>query len=153
MKALPSLLFLKEKHCGKLKGRTCISRAPQRAYIPQEDVVLPTVATFTTAAITAKEKWVVQCYNISSAFVNTNVDKNILMVLKGKLMEMMVHIAPQIYRKYIAVDRKWTLGLYAKLQKTIYGLMRASLLFYRKLRKELEEYGFVVNPYDPCVAN
>jgi hypothetical protein len=31
--------------------------------------------------------------------------------------------------------------------------MRVSLLFYRKLRKELEEYGFVVSPYDPCVAN
>ena len=31
--------------------------------------------------------------------------------------------------------------------------MRASLLFYRKLRKELEAYGFVVNLYDPCVAN
>ncbi len=39
------------------------------------------------------------------------------------------------------------------LQKALYGLMRASLLFYQKLRKELEEYGFVVNPYDPCVAN
>ena len=31
--------------------------------------------------------------------------------------------------------------------------MRAALLFYRKLRKELEEYGFVINPEDPCVAN
>ena len=31
--------------------------------------------------------------------------------------------------------------------------MRASLLFYRKLRKELEEYGFEVTPHDPCVAN
>ena len=31
--------------------------------------------------------------------------------------------------------------------------MRASLLFYRKLRKELEGYGFEVNPYNPCVAN
>ncbi len=31
--------------------------------------------------------------------------------------------------------------------------MRVSLLFYRKLRKELEEYGFVVKPYDLCVAN
>jgi hypothetical protein len=39
------------------------------------------------------------------------------------------------------------------LQKALYGLMRASLLFYRKLQKELEEYGFEVNPYDPCVAN
>jgi hypothetical protein len=31
--------------------------------------------------------------------------------------------------------------------------MRASLLFYRKLRKKLEDYGFEVNPYNPCVAN
>ncbi len=40
-----------------------------------------------------------------------------------------------------------------KLQKALYGLMRASLLFYRKLRKELEDFGFTVNPYDPCVGN
>ena len=31
--------------------------------------------------------------------------------------------------------------------------MRASLLFYRKLRKEMEDYGFKVNPYDPCMVN
>jgi hypothetical protein len=31
--------------------------------------------------------------------------------------------------------------------------MRASILFYRKLRKEFEEYGLAVNPYNPCVAN
>jgi len=35
----------------------------------------------------------------------------------------------------------------------LYGLMRASLLFYRKLRKEREDVGFTANPYDPCVAN
>jgi hypothetical protein len=40
--------------------------------------------------------------------------------------------------------------LYVKLQKALYGLMRAILLFYRKLRKELEDFGFTVNPYDPC---
>jgi len=27
------------------------------------------------------------------------------------------------------------------------------LLFYKKLRKDMESIGFVVNPYDPCVAN
>ena len=75
------------------------------------------------------------------------------MVLKGELAEMMVLIAPQIYRKHITIDGKGSPVLYVKLQKALYGLMRASLLFYQKLRKELEEYGFVVNPYDPCVAN
>jgi len=76
-----------------------------------------------------------------------------IMVLKGDLADMMMQIAPEIYRKYITVDRKGTRILYVKLQKALYGLMRASLLFYWKLRKEFEEYGLVVTPYDPCVAN
>jgi hypothetical protein len=51
------------------------------------------------------------------------------------------------------VNRKGTPMLYVKLQKALYGLMRASLIFYRKLRKELKEFGFVINPYDPCKGN
>ncbi len=94
---------------------------------------------FITSAIAASEKRHVRCYNVPSAFVIMDVDENVLMVLKGELAEMMVHIAPQIYRKYITVDRKGMPMLYVKLQKALYGLMRASLLFYRKLRKELEE--------------
>jgi len=75
------------------------------------------------------------------------------MVLNGELADMMIQIAPEIYRTYITVDRKGTRILYVKLQKALYGLMRASLLFYQKLRKEFEQYGLVVNPYHPCVAN
>ena len=117
---------------------------------------MPMVSTesrFITASIAAHEHRKVRCYNIPSAFVNTDVDKDVLMVLKGDLVEMMIQIAPQVYRKYVTVDKKRTPILYIKLQKALNGLMSASLLFYRKLRKELEEYGFEVNPYDPCVAN
>ncbi len=59
MKALSSLLFLKEKHTGKVKGRACINGAPQRAYIPKEEAVLPTMATesiFITGVIAANKK-------------------------------------------------------------------------------------------------
>jgi hypothetical protein len=97
-----------------------------------------TQSVFITSAIAASEKRHVRCYDVPSAFVNTDVDENVLMVLKGELADMMVHIAPQIYRKYITVDRKGTAMLYTMLQKVLYGLMRVSLLFYRKLRKELE---------------
>ncbi len=105
-----------------------------------------------TVTIAATEKRKVRCYGVPSAFVNMEVDKDVIMVLKGDLADMMVQIAPETYHKYITTDRKGTRILYAKLQKALYGLMQASLLFYRKLRKELEAYGFVVNPYDPCVA-
>ena len=64
---------------------------------------------------------------------------------------MMIQIAPQVCRKYVTVDRKEMLILYVKLQKALYGLMRASLLFYRILCKELERYR--LNPYNPCVAD
>jgi hypothetical protein len=32
-------------------------------------------------------------------------------------------------------------------------MMKSALLFYRKLVSELRKMGFVINPYDPCVAN
>ena len=32
-------------------------------------------------------------------------------------------------------------------------MIKSPLLFYRKLRKTLEEAGFIINPYDICVAN
>ena len=32
-------------------------------------------------------------------------------------------------------------------------MLRADLLFYKRLRSYLENMGFEINPYDPCVAN
>jgi hypothetical protein len=156
LKALSSLLFLKKN--GAIKGRACINGngAPQREYISKEEAASPTVSTeltFITAAIAANKKRKVRYYDVPSTFVNTDVSEDVLMVLKGELADIMVQIVPQVYRKNVTVDRKGTPILYVKLQKALYGLMRASLLFYRKLRKELEAYGFTINPYNPCIAN
>ena len=35
----------------------------------------------------------------------------------------------------------------------LYGIIKAALLFYLKFFKNLKSIGFVLNPYDPCVAN
>ena len=43
--------------------------------------------------------------------------------------------------------------LYVLVSKALYGMLRAASLFYRKLRRDLEEMRFKVNPYDPCIAN
>ena len=51
------------------------------------------------------------------------------------------------------MDKKGTPILYVRFKKAMDGLLRSSLLFYRKIRGKLEEYGFEINPYDPCVAN
>ena len=65
---------------GDIKGRACINGAPQRAYIPKEDAASPTVSTdstFVTTTIAAKERRKVRCYDVPSAFVNTDVDEDV----------------------------------------------------------------------------
>ena len=87
-----------------------------------------------TVGIVANEKRKSRCFDIPSAFVNTDVDEDVLMMLKGELTDMMIQIAPQVYRKYIAINKKGTLILCVKLKKVLYGLMRVSLLFYRNYK-------------------
>ena len=65
----------------------------------------------------------------------------------------MVHITPQLYQPYVKMDKNGTPILYVRFKKALYGILRSSLLFYRKLRGELEAYGFNINPYDSCVGN
>ena len=109
-------------------------------------------SVFITSVVAANEKLFVRCYGVPGAFLHTEYDENVLMVLRGELAEMMVHLAPQIYRPYVKMDRKGTPILYVRLTKALYGLLISSLLFYRKLRGELEAYGFKINPYEPCVG-
>ena len=37
--------------------------------------------------------------------------------------------------------------------KYLYGMIIASLLYYKKFRKDIKSIGFEVNPYDACVSN
>ena len=43
--------------------------------------------------------------------------------------------------------------LYLEVLRAIYGILVASLSWYRKLRKELEEFGFKFNPHGSRVVN
>ena len=45
------------------------------------------------------------------------------------------------------------LVLYVELTKALYGQLKAALLFYNKFVKDSKKIGFILNPYDPCVAN
>ena len=74
VKALSSLMFMKEKRIGKVKGRVCVNGSPQRAYIRKEDAFSPTVANesvFITSVISAHDKRLVSCYDVPGAFLHT----------------------------------------------------------------------------------
>ena len=81
------------------------------------------------------------------------MDDAVYMVMRGELAELMAETAPQIYRQYVTYGKGGKAILYVKLQKALYGCLKSALLFYRKLVGEMAEKGFILNPYDPCVAN
>ena len=69
------------------------------------------------------------------------------------LAELMVATAPEIYQRYVSMNRKGELVLYVEALNALYGIMKTTLLFYLKFVKNLKSIGFELNPYDPCLAN
>jgi hypothetical protein len=110
-----------------------------------------------TAVIEAREQRDVATCDIPNAFIQTEVaqqDKEgnrIIMKIRGILVEILCELDPT-YQNYVVVENGHKV-LYVHVQRAIYGLMEAAILFYQKLSGDLIKYGFQVNPYDPCVAN
>eukprot|EP00804_Cyclotella_cryptica_P017643 CCRYP_006765-RB/>CCRYP_006765-RB protein AED:0.45 eAED:0.45 QI:0/0/0/1/1/1/2/0/181 len=144
------------KDSGEIKGQTCVNGAPQREYIQKEDATSPTVATdavFLTRADDAHQGQDMAFIDLPGVFLHTLTDEKIIMVLRGELCKLMCMIDPKLYRKYVLKDRRGEPVLYVELYKSLYRLMRSALLFYKKLKKELQNYEFTMNPYDMFVAN
>jgi hypothetical protein len=68
-------------------------------------------------------------------------------------VDILVEIARDVYKSYVSKDKKGSKQLLVQCQNALYGTMVASLLYYRKFVKSLMDIDFVINPYDPCVAN
>ncbi len=156
---LESHMFLKEKRDGKIKGRTVAGGNKQRDYISKEDASSPTVATesvLLTCIVDAEEERDVAVIDIPNAFIQTRVEdeKDMAIIkIRGVLVDILVDIAPDVYKSYVTTDKKGMKQLLVQCQNALYGTMVASLLYYRKFTKSLTDIGFEMNPYDPCVAN
>jgi hypothetical protein len=91
-----------------------------------------------------------------NAFIQTDMEKidgnRVIMKIHGPLVEMLVSLSPELYSPFVTEEQSDPI-LYVELLKALYGTLQAALLFYKKLKKDLEGFGFVINPYDPCVAN
>jgi hypothetical protein len=110
------------------------------------------VLVLVTSTIDARENKEVVTINIPGAFLHTTNKDYVLMQMNGTLAKLIVQTDPTLYRKYL-VNKKGKKVPYLRLQKALYGMMKSALLFYQKLVLELKSIGFIVNPYDPCIAN
>jgi hypothetical protein len=138
--ALSSLMFLTEKRSGEVKARNCANGSVQRQHVVKEEATAPTVtseAIFVQSTIFAHESRDVATCDIPGAFLHADNPDYVLMRLDGILAEMMVKIAPSIYRKFVTTNAKGKTILYVQLEKAVYGMMKSALLFYRKLVADL----------------
>ena len=95
-----------------------------------------TESIYMTGIIDARENQAVAVLNVGNAFLHADNDKRVLVLLHRKLAEMMC-IDSSMYRKCTTYSHKGVSMIYVRLSKVLYGMLRAALLFYNKLRSDL----------------
>jgi hypothetical protein len=152
--ALRAINLIKEKRTGKLKGRTVADGRPQRALYDKSQTASPTVssdALMISLMIDAKERRDVAIADVAGAYLKADMDDFVVMKLIGDDVRIFCEMNPD-YEKYV-VDERGQRALYVRLLKALYGCVKSALLWYRLFSEHLQGMGFVLNPYDPCVAN
>ena len=99
--ALRYLMFLKEKRCGKIKGRGCADGRKQRLYKTKEETSSPTVmieSLFLSCMIDAKERRKVITLDIPGAFMQADMNELVHVKLEGDVALLLVKIDPSYQR-------------------------------------------------------
>ena len=160
-RAVEALMFLSEKRDGTIKGRRVYNGIPIREWLSREESASPTAALesiFLLAVVDAKEGRDVMTCDVPNAFIQMPMpptpkgQPRVMMKITGVLVDLLVELAPELYGPYVVYERGRKV-LYVEVLRAIYGQLVASLLWYKKFRKDMEGKGFVFNPYDACVAN
>ena len=153
--ALKYLMFLKQKRCGKFKGRGCADGRKQRLYKNKEDTTSPTITTdalFLTCLVDAIENRYVATCDVPGAFMHSDIDEQLHLKLESEIPELLVKVDPT-YAEFVSKE-KGKMVIYAELSKALFGTLQAALLFWKNLSTFLiNDQGFKVNPYDWCMVN
>ena len=79
--------------------------------------------------------------DIPSAFMQANIDEQLFLKFDSDLVELLVQVDPT-YHPYVMYEGKQPV-LYMELDKALYGMLQAALLFWQKLSAFLiEKHGF-----------
>jgi hypothetical protein len=121
-RALQYLMFLKQKRCGRIKGRGCADGRKQRVYTAKEDASSPTVSIesiILSCVIDAQEGRHVATADIPGAFMQADMDELVHMRLDGIIVELLLEIAPE-YESFVTIENGKRV-LYVQLEKALYA--------------------------------
>ena len=145
--ALGLLILIYEKRADqdsheKMKGRCVAVGSKQGTYngYDKSDGSLPVVITnsifFSQVSLMQTKNRAMSTIDVGNAFLQAENNKKMLMLLCDKVAELMVRVNPTLYRSYIIYSKKGVPMLYVRLSKALYGILRAALLFYKRLIKD-----------------
>ena len=151
---LRAVSLIKEKRDGVLKGRTCADGRIQRSLYDKAATSSPTLssdALMLTILIDAHEGRDVATADITGAYLNADMDDFVVMKFEGREVDILCQLNPT-HKQHVVMENGNPV-LYVRLLKALYGCVRSALLWYILFSGTLKKHGFVLNPYDPCVAN
>ena len=152
--ALRAINLIKEKRCGKLKGRTCADGRSQRGKYSKEQTASPTVSTdelMLSLMIDALEQRDVATADVVGAYLLAYMKDFVVLKLTRAAVNIMCK-ANSKYENFLTMEHGKRV-LYLRLQKALYGCVQSALLWYELFSNTLKGEGFLLNSYDPCIAN
>jgi hypothetical protein len=152
--ALHAINLIKEKRCGKIKGRTVADGRAQRNLYTKDETSSATVATdalMLSILIDAKERRDVATADVAGAYLHASMKDFTLLRMEGESVDIMCSACHE-YKKFVCYENGKKV-LYLQLLKALYGCVQSALLWYELFSSTLQGMGFVLNPYDVCVAN
>lgn len=152
--ALKAISVIKEKRCGKIKGRTVADGRKQRDKYTKAESTSPTVSTdalLCTLIVDAFEGRDVATADIAGAYLHADMDDEVIIRITGPTVDILCEVNPE-WKDYVTYEGN-TKVLYLLCNKALYGCVRSGLLWYDLFTSVLSGMGFKINPYDPCVAN
>lgn len=151
-KALRAVNLIKEKCCGKIKGRHCAGGCPQQDWYKKYETSCPTIsldALFATLLIDVFEGCDVVTADVAGTYLNAFMNNFILVKLIGKDVEFMSDVSPEFSDAVEKENRQPV--LYLQLDRALYSCVQSVLLWCKSFTKTLVTLGCELNPYDTCV--
>jgi len=130
-RSLRYLMYLKQKRCGRIKGRGCADGRKQRLYKTKEETSSPTVSTealFLSCVIDAKENRKVMTIDIPGAFMQSDTDELIHIRLEGPMAELLTKVDPKKHWCCL-MEENGKQVMCIELSKVLHGTLQGAMLF------------------------
>ena len=152
--ALSLLVIIREKRCGKIKGRVVAYDSMQRPFVAREDAAFSIIQLdniIMSLLGGAKEGRDVSISDVVGAYLLEEMDGYVIVKLAGKSVEILCR-ANKKYRRFVTIEKGKEV-IYLKLERALYACIQSALSWYNVFVNKLMSDDFILNIYDLCVAN